>query len=211
MLPRLSVVSTKPEAGLGRGKASRLSDEEVELWLRVIAGDPQARSSYRRARRTASGVPRVVGFCFGLAIVALALIAWRVPPGDGMLGADVTFFSVENGNLAVSPAGPFAQKRKLEQGDELEGRVTVGNRSSKPVRIQLRAPADRPDLDSLLDVEATAGKTVLYRGRLVGLRQWTTRTFRLDPGARKDVRLHAVLPQDAGGRFATLNLELRAQ
>lgn len=210
MLPRLSVVSTKPGARLGRGKAC-LTDEEVELWLRVIAGERQAGIPARGASRREVAPLRAVGFVLGLAIVALALVAWRVPPGDGTLGADVTFFSVANGNLGVSPAGPFAQRRALGESDELTGRVTVRNRSSKAVRIQLRAPADRPDLDSLLDVEATAGKTVLYRGRLVGLRQWTKKTFRLDAGARKDVRLRAQLPQDAGGRFATLNLELRAR
>jgi hypothetical protein len=152
---------------------------------------------------------RAAGFFLGLAIVAIALVAWRVPPGDGTLGADVSFYSVENGNLAVSPSGPFAQKRGLEEGDELAGRVTVRNRTGKALRVQLRAPADRPELDSLLDVEARAGKTVLYRGRLVGLRSWTKRSFVLAPGAKQDVRLRASLPQDAGGRFATLNLELR--
>ena len=152
---------------------------------------------------------RAAGFFLGLAIVAMALVAWRVPPGDGTLGADVTFFSVENGNLAVLPSGPFAQKRGLDAGDELAGQVTVRNRTGKAMRIQLRAPADRPELDSLLDVEATAGRTVLYRGRLVGLRRWTKKSFVVGPRARQDVRLRATLPQDAGGRFATLNLELR--
>ena len=152
---------------------------------------------------------RAVGFFLGLAIVVLALVAWRVPPGDGTLGADVAFYSVENGNLAVSPSGPFAQKRGLEQGDALSGRVIVRNRGRTTVRVQLRAPADRSELDSLLDVEATAGKKVLYRGRLVGLRRWTTRTFALGPRASESVRIRASLPQDAGGRFATLNLELR--
>ena len=107
---------------------------------------------------------RAVGFFLGLAIVALALVAWRVPPGDGTLGADLTFFSVANGNLAVSPTGAFAQKRGLEEGDELAGRVTVRNSAGKAIRIQLRAPADRPELDALLDVEATAGKTVRAEG-----------------------------------------------
>jgi hypothetical protein len=152
---------------------------------------------------------RAVGFCIGLAIVALALAAWRVAPGDGTLGADVTFFSVENGNLAVSRTGPFAQKRGLTEGEGLSGQVSVRNETSEPVRVQLRAPADRPDLDSLLDVEASADKTVLYRGRLVGLRDWTKQSFALEPGAATEVRLRASLPQDAGGRYATLNLELR--
>jgi hypothetical protein len=152
---------------------------------------------------------RAAGFFLGLAIVALALVGWRVAPGDGTLGADVAFFSVENGNLSVSPSGTFAQRRGLEEGDGLAGRISVRNSTRKPIRVQLRAPADRPDLDALLDVEARAGKTLLYRGRLVGLRQWTKRSFLLAPSATQDVRLRASLPQDAGGRFATLNLELR--
>ena len=152
---------------------------------------------------------RAVGFFLGLAMVALALVAWRVPPGDGTLGADLTFFSVETGNLAVTPSGAFAQKRGLEAGDELAGRATVRNWTGKAIRIQLRAPADRPELDALLDVEATAGKTVLYQGRLAGLRHWTKRSFVVAPHARQDVRRRATHPQDAGGRYATLNLELR--
>jgi hypothetical protein len=154
-------------------------------------------------------VLRAVGFTLGLAIVALALVGWRVPAGNGTLGADVTLYSVENGNLAVSPSGVLALKRGLGEGDELAGRVKVRNRTGKAVRVQLRTPADRPDLDSLLDVEARAGKTLLYRGRLVGLRNWTKRSFALAPGKTQDVSLRAALPKDAGGRFATLNLELR--
>jgi hypothetical protein len=124
-------------------------------------------------------VLRAVGFFLGIASVAMALVAWRVPPGDGTLGTDITFFSVENGNLAVSPAGTFAQKRGLEAGD------------------------------ALFEMEANAGTTVLYQGRLAGLRHWTKRSFVVAPRARQDVHLRATLPQDAGGRFATLNLELR--
>jgi hypothetical protein len=153
-------------------------------------------------------VLRAVAFSLGLAIVVLALVAWRVPPGDGRLGADVTFFAVEHGNLDVSPTGRFAQERGLTKGSTVAGKVTVRNRADKPVRLRLRAPADRTGLDALLDVEARAGTTVLYRGRLAGLRRWTKRSFVLAPGAKEAVRLRARLRRDAGSRFATMNLEL---
>jgi hypothetical protein len=39
MLPRFSVVSTKPEAALGRAKAGKV---EGGLWRRVIAGEKPA-------------------------------------------------------------------------------------------------------------------------------------------------------------------------
>jgi hypothetical protein len=153
---------------------------------------------------------KAAAFLVGLALVALALIGWRVPPGDGVLGADVTLFALEHdGALDVSPAGRFGGARGLTRGDRVEGRLSVRNRSRRPVRIRLRAPADRSGLDRLLYVEAAVDDRVLYRGRLSGLRRWTMRSFRLAPGAHEDLRLRAHLRGDAGGRFATLNLELR--
>jgi hypothetical protein len=151
---------------------------------------------------------RAAAFLVGLAIVALALVAWRVPPGDGVLGADVTFFAVEHRGVEVSPSGRFGGARGLATGDRVEGSVTVESSRDRPVRLRLRAPADRSGLDQLLNVEASAGRTILYRGPLRGLRRWTTRSFRLGPGERETVRLRARLGGDAAGRFATLNLEL---
>ncbi len=153
---------------------------------------------------------KAAAFLAGLVIVALALVAWRVPPGDGVLGADVTLFALDHeGVLEVSPAGRFGGARGLTRGDRVAGRVTVRNASDEPVRLSLRAPADRSGLDRLLHVEATVDERVLYHGRLEGLRRWTMRSFRVDPGKREDVHLRAWLRGDAGGRYATLNLELR--
>ena len=151
---------------------------------------------------------KAAAFLVGLAIVALALVAWRVPPGDGVLGADVTFVAVEHRGLDVSPSGRFGGARGLATGDGVEGSVTIRNPRDRTVRLRLRAPADRSGLDQLLRVEATAGHHVLYRGPLRGLRRWTKRSFRLGPDERKTVRLRARLGGDAAGRFATLNLEL---
>jgi hypothetical protein len=61
----------------------------------------------------------------------------------------------------------------------------------------------------LARLAASAGTTVLYQRRLARVRHFTKRSFVIAPRARQDVRLRATLPNDAAGRSATLNLELR--
>ena len=152
---------------------------------------------------------RAAAFLVGLAIVALALATWRVPPGDGVLGADVTLNAIQHEGLDLSRSGPFAQARGLTDGGTVEGRIAVRNPGAKSVSVRLRAPADRSGLDRMLEVEARAGGAVIYRGRLRGLRRWTRRTFRIHAGQSQTVELRARLRGAAPGRFATLNLEFR--
>ena len=159
-----------------------------------------------RSKRDA--MAKAAAFLVGLAIVALALATWRVPPGDGVLGADVTFSAIEHGSLDLSRTGRFAQERGLTDGGTVRGELTAQNTSDRSVRLQLRAPADRSGLDRMLEVEARAGDTILYRGRLGGLRRWTKRTFRLGPRESETLELSARLRGAAPGRFVTLNVEL---
>jgi hypothetical protein len=152
---------------------------------------------------------KAAAFLVGLAIVALALATWRVPPGDGVLGADVMLYAVQREGLDLSRGGPIAQARGLTDGGTVEGEVVVRNPGATTVRVRLRAPADRSGLDRMLEVEARAGDVVIYRGRLRGLRRWTRKTFRLHAGESETVELRARLRGAAPGRFATLNLEFR--
>lgn len=159
---------------------------------------------------------KAAGFLLGLTVVAMALIAWRVPPGDGRLGADLTVLAIPSGELAVSASGPVLHRRGLAPSGRdgaAQGWINVRNTAQAPRLVQLRAPADSPSLDALFHVEATAGKMVLFRGPAGGLRRWTRRSFRLAAGEERTLRLRAWLPEGVDdryrGRFATLNLEFR--
>lgn len=169
-----------------------------------------------RQRRQSRRYVRAGGFVLGLALFGLALASWRVPPGDGRLGTDLTLVSIAGDELSVSPAGPFVVRRGLtpaSRDEAVVGRLAVRNPTRRGVRVQLRAPADRPSLDRLLRVEATVGDTVLFRGPLARLRTWTRRSFGLAAEESRDVELRAWLPRSVGGsyrgRMATLNVEFR--
>ena len=168
------------------------------------------------AESRAKGVVMIVGLLIGVTAVALALLSWRVPRGSGALETELAFFAVASGELEVSPAGSFAYRRGLRPSrpaDGLSGRLDVRNQTGRPLRVRLRAPADRPSLDELLHVEAVAGDAVLFRGRLALLRTWTRRSFELAAGERRAVTVRAWVPTAArrpyAGRMATLNVEFQ--
>jgi hypothetical protein len=150
----------------------------------------------------------------GLAVCAVALTSWRVPPGDGAVGADVAFFVVAGDGLSVSPDDVLTSRRAMAPGGaDVRARMTVRNPRATAVRVRLRAPADPPGLDRMLRVEATAGRTRLFRGQAGGLRRWTRNSFHLAPRQAREVTLRAWLPAAAGGRhrgrIATLAVEFR--
>jgi len=154
---------------------------------------------------------RRVGVCVGIALVAAVVLAFRVPDGSRTLGADVIFAISPTGELGVSRPGPFMSATGLRPGGSLKGEVDVANQTGRRLAVRLRALPDRNDLDRLLVVDVRAGDTLLYRGRLGGLRA-KTRAVRIESGRKRALRLRAALPADAGagyaGRIESISLEL---
>jgi hypothetical protein len=146
--------------------------------------------SHSRAARWLRGV----GFVVGLASVALALLAWRIPGGDGTLGTDVIFVSHLSGELEVSPVGPFITKAGLEPADEAEGQLKVRNRTGSRLAIRARAVPDNRDLNRILRIEIKRGKSAIFSGRLGQLPKDGTRAFVLDPRQTTALSFRAWLP-----------------
>jgi hypothetical protein len=170
---------------------------------------PNPISSERWARRA--------GFLCGLALVAVALLAWRIPPGEGRLvGADLIFSSGQTGELAVSPAGPFLTLTSFGPASGIaSGEFQVVNRTGRRLAVHVRAEPDSEDLDRLLRVRLSAGSSGVARGELGRLRAWSTRPFVLGSGERRRVELEAWFPRSLNrgyvGTIETVSLQLQAQ
>jgi hypothetical protein len=154
---------------------------------------------------------RRAGVAAGIALVAVVVLAFRVPDGTGTLGADVIFAVSPTGELRVSRPGPFMSATGLEPGGAFAGEFNVANQTGKRLAVQLRALPDGPDLDRLLVVDVTAGGARIYHGRLGGLRAGT-RAFQIDSGRRRELRVKASLPAGLAngyaGRIESIALEL---
>jgi hypothetical protein len=147
----------------------------------------------------------------GVAVVAVVMLAFRVPDGSGTLGADVIVAISPTGELGVSRPGPFMSVTGLRPGGTLSGELDIVNQTGRRLAVRLRALPDSKDLDRLLVVDVRAGSARLFHGRLGGLRTKTP-AFRLDSGRKTGLRVRASLPAGlaAGyaGRIETISLEL---
>jgi hypothetical protein len=158
---------------------------------------------------------KAAGFVLGLAGVALAVFGWRIPGGDGTLGADVIFVSHLSGELEVSPTGPFITKAGLEPADEATGTLKIRNRTGSRLAIRPEVVADTHDLDRFLRLEIKAGEKVLFSGRLGRLRDNEARAFVLVRGQGVPLTFRAWLPisirSGYQGRIAQVDVQLRAR
>lgn len=154
---------------------------------------------------------RRAGVAAGIALVAVLVLAFRVPDGRGTLGADVIMSISPTGELGLSKSGPFMSVTGLRPGGSFRGETTVHNQTGKRLAIHLRALPDSRDLDRVLRVDVTAGGTTLFRGPLGGLRG-RTRAFELASGERRALRVRAFLPRGLkrgyAGRIESVPLEL---
>jgi hypothetical protein len=148
----------------------------------------------RNAKAHAMHWVKGLAFLLGVAGVGLALLAWRIPGGDGTLGADVIFVSHLSGELQISPTGPFITKAGLEPSDEAEGTLKVRNRTGTRLAIRPRAVPDNRDLNRILWLEIKNGNTLLFSGRLGRLPKDGARTFVLAPQQSGALNLRAWLP-----------------
>ncbi len=164
---------------------------------------------------TTSRLVKGCGFAVGFLLVALLLVGFRVPRGNGHAGSDVILVSQPTGELSVTPAGAFVSTTNLEPGHSRSGAFAVANQTGKPLAVSLHALPDQPDLDRLLQVRVDAGSQLLYRGPLAGLRAWTGKRLVLPVGGRRTLSFRISLPAGTGrgyeGQVETIPIELRAK
>jgi hypothetical protein len=164
-------------------------------------------------RRSAELTSFLVG-----AAVALALLAsWRVPPGHGTVGADITFSVALSPTITLSQTGPFANAANLTAaaGDALSGSVYARNASAGRVAVRARVRGNVHDLDRALHVELLADGRRFYSGPLSGLANWTRQTVVLDGNRNTQITVRGrLLPgseHQYAGRIAVATLELRRE
>jgi hypothetical protein len=121
---------------------------------------------------------RAGAFLAGLALAAVAVAGWRVPTHN-VAGASLQMVAVGTSELQSTPAHPFTISDHLMPGESNGGvgRVSLRNTMAQPLAVRIHTVPSVTDLDRMLMVEASAAGQLVYRGRLDGLRRWTTRHF----------------------------------
>lgn len=167
------------------------------------------------AHRIESYVRRA-GVAAGVALVVLVVLAFRVPAGNGVLGADVIFAISPTGELGVSRSGPFLTATGMQPGREARSSFTVHNQTGRTLLVGLLALPDSRDLDGALRVEIRTGNAArpIFAGPLGRLRTGAA-IGALAAGDRRRLDLRAWLPPTLrdgyAGRIETVTLRLRSR
>ena len=154
---------------------------------------------------------RVLALTAGVAVSALALLAWRVPASQRTLGTDVTLEATQPGELRVRPQGPFASAHDLRPGGRpVRATLSVANAADLPLGVAVSARPGRGEASRALWVEVRVGSRVLARGPVSGLGRPSRRRFALARRGTARVQVTAWLPDSARGplraRLATARI-----
>jgi hypothetical protein len=141
---------------------------------------------------------RALALTAGVAVSVLALLAWRLPASERVLGTDVSFEAVKPGELRLEPRGRFGSGRDLRPGGPpARATLTIGNHADQPLAVSVHA---RPGGDA-------ASRALRVR--------ISSQRFTLSRRGTRRLRVSASLPESARGdlraQLATVRIGLRAR
>jgi hypothetical protein len=157
-----------------------------------------------RSIRTA----RLAGVLAGVALAAALLLAGRPASGGETVGADVSVYANQTGELAVSPAGParFVNDPLMRPGQSASGRFRVTNQTGVTESIRLAALPSAHDLDGSLDLRLASNGETLVDGSLASLAKPGGTPLVLWPGESRTVSVTVSLSPAASDEVAAAAL-----
>jgi len=147
---------------------------------------------------------RLAGCLLGVALATAVVLESRPASGGQAVGADVSFYANQTGELATSPPGParFLTRSVFRPGESAAGRFRVTNQTGTPESLHLAAMPSAHSLDRLLDVKLSSGGRTLAAGELGSLSRPSRGVLTLAPGESATVSVAASIPSTAEDRIA---------
>jgi len=153
------------------------------------------------------GLARLAGCLFGVLLAAAVMLASQ-PAGGSAVGADVSAYSNQTGELAIEPAGPadFLHSSNLLPGDSSSGSFRVTNQTGAREALRATAVPSSHALDRSLSVEISSGDSGLASG-LLGSPE-AGDPLVLGPGQTATVSVRVSLAPDIGEKAAAALVEI---
>ena len=153
---------------------------------------------------------RRAGFLIGVALAVSLVLASRPATGHPAVGAAVSAYANQTGELAVDPAGPsdFLDASELRPGSSTSGSFRVTNQTGRPRAITVAAVPSSHELDHALRVAIRSGARTLAAGDLGSLGEGGGDPLVLAPGERATVSLAVSLSPEAGVDPAAAMVEI---
>lgn len=151
-----------------------------------------------------SRTARLAGTLLGVVLAGILVLASRPVSGGAAVGAAVSAYANQTGELAVDPAGPadFLSDPELRPGASASGSFRVTNQTGAREALVLGARPSSHELDYSLEIEIRAGSTTLVSGTLGSLSERTPAPLLLDPGQTATIAVTASLADQTGPELA---------
>ena len=150
---------------------------------------------------------RIAGWVIGAALAIVLIASGRPAAGGDAVGAKVSFYANQTGELAISPPGPedFLRDRALMPGGSpAAGEFDVTNQAGESLELLMSAVGSDRVLDDELQVEISSDDRELAGGLLGELEEPSGAPLVLAPGDSATVEVEASLPGEAPAAAASL-------
>jgi hypothetical protein len=150
------------------------------------------------------GSARLLGCLLGVVLAAWFVLSSQPASGGQEVGAAVSAYSNDTGELAIDPAGPtdFLNDGNLRPGASASGSFRVTNQTGQVEALSVAAVPSVHDLDNTLSVEISSGDQALASGLLGSMADGGSDPLVLGPGETARVGVRVSLPADAGREVA---------
>ena len=146
---------------------------------------------------------RWAGLTMGATIVVAFVVAGRIPPGTGSIGAYVSVIAIPSGTLSVDHPGPLLVANDMRPGTTSRTGPTaslhITNITGHPLEVHLHALPSTTTLNDQLRMRVATHRGVLLRGTVGSLGRWSPQSISLEAGGSAEVEVAVWLPASATG------------
>ncbi len=175
--------------------------------------DPARRRGFSPPSRLQAVVARALGLVLGAALAAYTLPGLQVAAGPAPLPLDVSVTLVRSGEVGLVSGGQLLVDAEVTPGDSgaAQGRLQIASQTSVPVNVSVQDVGSPIGLEDELWLRITLGGSLVFDGPQALLRQSSSRSLTIAPGASVPIDVAVSLPPEAGGRAAGRRTEIKLQ
>lgn len=182
------------------------------------ASEPSDRDRARRRdvpspSRSQGLVARLLGIALGGVLAVHVLPGLQVDDGPPSLPLTVSVSVVRSGEVGLVNGGQLLAEADVRSGRDgtARGRLDLASETSVPIELSVHDIGSPIGLEDQLWLRVTLGDALVFEGTQARLRQSSSRSLTISPGATVPIDVTVGLQPGADARAAGRRTELRLQ
>jgi hypothetical protein len=175
--------------------------------------DPARRRGTLSPSRSQGLVARLLGIALGGVLAVHVFPGLQVDSGPPSLPLAVSVSVVRSGEVGLVDGGQLLAEADVRSGDDgtARGRLDLASETSVPIELSVHDIGSPIGLEDQLWLRVTLGDALVFEGTQARLRQSSSRSLTISPGATVPIDVTVGLLPGADARAAGRRTELRLQ